>query len=152
MKPMAQENIPSLLFLSNRVARLLTQCVLEKTDLEEMGLQPQHMGVLSDLWQNDGLRQQDLAVSLIKDKGTITRIISFLEEKNILIRVADSQDKRTKRIYLTHKGKQLRQHLVPQAEQATKDATANIDKSKLQTCVEVLNEIYDYLNSCNRND
>lgn len=117
-----------------------------------MGLQPQHMGVLSDLWQHDGLRQQDLAISLIKDKATITRIISYLEEENILIRVADSQDKRTKRIYLTHKGKQLQQHLVPQAIQAAKEATANIDQDELQTCLEVLHKIYENLNSCKCND
>lgn len=151
MQESVQKNMPSLLSLSNRVARLLTQFFVEKSGLADMGLQPQHIGVLSDLWQEDGLRQQDLAISLIKDKATITRMISHLEERNILVRIADKADRRSKRIYLTHKGRNLRNQLVPEAEQATQEATKNIDAGELLICQEVLRKIYDNLNSCRRN-
>lgn len=145
MQQSASKNMPSLLSLSNRVARLLTQFFAEKSGLDQMGLQPQHLGVLNDLWQEDGLRQQDLAISLIKDKATITRMISYLEEQNILLRITDKADRRTKHIYLTHKGKELRRHLVPKAEQATREATANIDPKELSICLKVLSKIYDNL-------
>lgn len=152
---MQQSILPSssaLLSLSNRVARLLTQFFAEKAGLSDMGLQPQHMEVLSDLWERDGLRQQDLAISLIKDKGTITRMLSYLEEQNILVRIADKEDRRIKRIYLTHKGKSLRHQLLPKADQATKEATWNIESGQLSICLEVLGQIYDNLNGCGRND
>jgi len=145
MQQSASKNMPSLLSLSNRVARLLTQFFADKSGLHQIGLQPQHLGVLNDLWQEDGLRQQDLAISLIKDKATITRIISYLEEQNILLRITDKADRRTKRIYLTHKGKELRGHLVPKAEQATREATVNIDPKELSICLKVLSRIYDNL-------
>jgi DNA-binding MarR family transcriptional regulator len=142
----------ALLSLSNRVARLLTQFFAEKAGLSELGLQPQHMGVLSDLWQKDGLRQQDLAIALIKDKATITRMLSYLEEQNVLVRIADKEDRRIKRIYLTHKGKSLGHQLMPKADQATQEATWNIDPGQLSICLQVLGQIYDNLNSCRRND
>lgn len=152
MQQSVSSSSPALLSLSNRVARLLTQFFAEKAGLSDLGLQPQHMGVLSDLWEQDGLRQQDLAISLIKDKATITRMLSYLEEQNVLVRIADKADRRTKRIYLTHKGKSLRHQLLPRAAQATQEATRNIDPAQLSICLDVLGQIYDNLNSCRRND
>lgn len=141
----------SLVFLTNRVARLLAQHIWQRIDTDEVEILPQHMGVLSDLWQQDGIRQQDLAVSLIKDKATIARTIQFLEQKNILVRVADQQDKRNKRIYLTHKGKTLKQQLIPHATSTIKDATAEVNPEDLKICIQVLNKIYKNLNSFKRN-
>lgn len=141
----------SLVFLTNRVARLLTQHIWQRVDTEEVEILPQHMGVLSDLWQQDGIRQQDLAVALIKDKATIARTIQFLEQKNILVRIADPQDKRNKRIYLTHKGKNLKQQLIPHANDTVAGATENIKAEDLKTCIQVLNKIYENLNGFKRN-
>jgi DNA-binding MarR family transcriptional regulator len=141
----------SLVFLTNRIARLLTQHIWQSIDPAEVEILPQHMGVLSDLWQQDGIRQQDLATALIKDKATIARNIHYLEQKNILVRIADLQDKRNKRIYLTHKGKNLKQKLIPLAAHTVEDATANIESSDLKTCMKVLGQIYENLNSFKRN-
>lgn len=146
-----QDPFKSLVFLTNRVARLLTQRIWQRVDAEEVEILPQHMGVLSDLWQQDGVRQQDLAVALIKDKATIARTIQFLEQKNILVRVADQQDKRNKRIYLTHKGKSLKEQLIPHAANTVEEATAEIASEDLKICIQVLNKIYKNLNGfkCN---
>lgn len=141
----------SLVFLTNRVARLLAQAIWQRVDTEEVEILPQHMGVLSDLWQQDGVRQQDLAVALIKDKATIARTIQFLEQKNILVRIADPQDKRNKRIYLTHKGKNLKQQLIPHANDTVAGATQNIKTEDLKTCIQVLDKIYKNLNGFKRN-
>lgn len=141
----------SLIFLINRVARLLSQRIWQRVDTEVVEILPQHMGVLSDLWEQDGVRQQDLAVSLIKDKATIARTIQFLERKNVLVRVADPQDKRNKRIYLTHKGKNLKQHLIPHAATTLEEATVNVKTADLKICLEVLGKIYTNLNGFKRN-
>ncbi len=142
----------AVIFLTNRVGRLLTQAIWQKVDHDEVEIQPQHMGVLSDLWEKDGIRQQDLAVSNIKDKATIARTISLLEKKNILVRIEDSKDKRTKRIYLTHKGKSLKQHLIPHARATVEEAMENISEEELNICNTVLSKIYTNLNGCTRND
>ena len=152
MQPTTSQSMPSLLSLTNRVARLLTQYFVEKSELAATGLQPQHIGVLNDLWHRDGLRQQDLAIALIKDKATITRLISYLEEKNILVRIADKDDRRTKRIYLTYEGRRLRELLVPRAEQVVEAATEQVSADELLTCLRVLGKIYENLNGCKCNN
>ena len=65
----------SIIFLTNRVGRLLSNHIRLRAKKEKIHLVSSHMGVLVDLWVKDGLRQQDLAVSAIKDKGTIARAI-----------------------------------------------------------------------------
>ena len=152
MEQIKNQSLRTIVKLTNRVGRLLIQSIWSKVDPQEVDIQAQHMPILGDLWEKDGIRQQDLAISNIKDKATIARIISQLEQKNILIRIADEQDKRNKRIYLTHKGKNLKQILIPLAEDTVKDALANVSPEELITCNKVLNQIYENLNGCIRND
>jgi len=134
-----------LIFLTNRIGRLLGNAIRDSMREEDAHILPQHMGVLSDLWVRDGLRQQDLAISLIKDKATIARSLRTLEEQNIVVRVADPDDKRNKRIYLTHKGKSLKSALLPRANEVQHEAVASIREDDVQTCLHVLEQIYDNL-------
>jgi DNA-binding MarR family transcriptional regulator len=137
----------SLVFLTNRVGRLLSNEVRKKLEEEEgpQALQPTHIGVLVDLWAQDGVRQQDLAVSTIKDKGTITRTLNFLEQENLVVRVTDRSDKRNKRIYLTHKGKELEHQLLPYTQRAMVGATSGISQEELCICKDVLVKLYKNL-------
>lgn len=137
----------SLLFLTLRVGRLLTievRKLLEEHDGSN-AIQPTHIAVLVDLWTKDGVRQQDLALSTIKDKGTITRTLDYLEKENYVVRVTDREDKRNKRIYLTHKGKEMEARLMPFTKEVVHAATDNISIEDLRTCKDVLAKVYSNL-------
>ncbi|MCB0564955.1 MAG: MarR family transcriptional regulator [Phaeodactylibacter sp.] len=136
----------SLVFLTNRVGRLLANEIRLRSDMEGLGLMSHHMGILVELWAKDGLRQQDLAVSTIKDKATIARALDHLEAENIVVRVPDTNDKRNKRIYLTHKGKELHQQIWPHAESVMKEVLADIEQQDLEACKRVLEHVYHKLN------
>lgn len=137
----------SLVFLTNRVGRLLSNEVRKNLETEEgpQVLQTTHIGVLVDLWVHDGVRQQDLAVSTIKDKGTITRTLNFLEQESLVVRVPDRSDKRNKLIYLTHKGRELKNKLLPFAHRAIDGATDGVSPEELRICKEVLAKVYKNL-------
>ncbi|NRA50700.1 MAG: winged helix-turn-helix transcriptional regulator [Phaeodactylibacter sp.] len=135
--------VNSLVFLTNRVGRLLVNEIRKRTELDDMGLSAQHMGILVDLWVKEGVRQQDLAISNIKDKGTIARALQSLEVANIVVRVPDQEDKRNKLIYLTHRGRALRDQLMPEAQRAVIEATSEVPEEDLATCKRVLNQIYE---------
>lgn len=139
--------LDSLVFLTNRVGRLLANELRKQSNMEAYwGIQPHHIGLLVDLWINDGLRQQDLAVSLIKDKGTIARALDTLENQGFLTRVADTHDKRNKRIFLTAEGRVLKEKLLPHAQSVVQQATIGIDAGELAVCKHVLQKIYHRLN------
>lgn len=139
--------LDSIIFLTNRVGRLLSRTIRKRLDKPENEMQPTKMGVLVDLWMKDGVRQQDLAVASIKDKGTIARALAQLEQQNLLVRILDDNDKRNKRIYLTHKGKSLKKKLVPHAKNVTEMACAGISEEDLATCKRVLVTMFHNLNN-----
>ena len=140
--------VNSLVFLTNRVGRLLANEIRKRTALDELGLSAQHMGILVDLWVKEGVRQQDLAVSNIKEKGTIARALQSLEAANIVVRIPDQEDKRNKLIYLTHRGRSLREELLPEAQQTVQEATEGIPEEDLAICKRVLSQIYQKF-TCN---
>ncbi len=137
----------SLIFLTIRVGKLLINGIRKDKRMEASGVQLRHMSVLVDLWSRDGVRQQDLASSSIKDKASITRVITDLESLSILVRTPDSADKRTKRIYLTYKGKAMKEKLKPVAQLYLEHALRNIDPQEIETCKKVLMKMYENLHN-----
>lgn len=138
--------LDSLVFLTNRVGRLLSKTIRKRWNRAEEELLPTHMGVLVDLWMNDGVRQQDLAVATIKDKATIARALAQMEQQSLIVRIADHNDKRNKRIYLTQKGKMIKEELVLHNGEVMKEACHGIAEEELDVCKKVLAKIYHNLN------
>lgn len=138
--------LDSIVFLTNRVGRLLSKTIQKSLNNSEAEMLPTQIGVMVDLWMKDGVRQQDLAVATIKDKGTIARALVQMEQRNLLVRVPDDKDKRNKRIYLTHKGKALKEELIPYTKATTKEACEGISEADLAICKSVLAKMYHNLN------
>ncbi len=68
-------------------------------------------GVLSRLYENDGLTLVEIAERLYSDASTIKLIIDKLEKKGLVKRVLNENDKRSLRIFLTEDAKLLEQPL-----------------------------------------
>lgn len=95
---------------------------------------------------NDGIRQQDLALTTIKDKATVARSLAQLEEEQLVTRISDTVDRRQKLIHLTEKGRCLWQCVEANLGTLMPEITMNIEPEKLATCLEVLASIYSSLN------
>ena len=135
----------NLIFLTNRVGRQLSRLLLERMEFEEFLPQSTHMGLLADLITGDCQRQQDLAISTIKDKGTVARSLKQLEETGIIVRTVDTEDRRQKLIHLTEKGHRLWKYAHDHAENAMFHAGKDISPEELAVCTSVLNKIYHNL-------
>ena len=135
----------NLIFLTNRVGRQLSRLLLERMEFEEFLPQSTHMGLLADLMTNDGLRQQDLAISTIKDKGTVARGLKQLETAGMITREVDPEDRRQKRIYLTEKAHRMWAYVQDHADHTICCAQKGISPEELRVCTNVLNKIYHNL-------
>ena len=135
----------NLIFLTNRVGRQLSRLLLDRMEFEEFLPQNTHMGLLADLMTRDGMRQQDLAISTIKDKGTVARALKQLETAGFVLREVDPEDRRQKRIYLTEKARQLWAYVHSHADKAICCAQKDISPEELAVCTSVLNKIYHNL-------
>ena len=98
--------------------------------------------VLVTLNLKDGQNQQEIADFSCKDKTSITRLINGLEKHGLVMRVTDKTDKRNRLIFLTDKGKLLKERLFDQAKITVQEATEGIDPADLETCKKVLKKIF----------
>ena len=101
--------------------------------------------VLINLWEREGQTQQELSDKTEKDKGNITRLISSLEKSDILVRIPNTTDGRSKLIYLTSKGKAYQKSLVQIAPKTLDEAQANIPIREIDRCNFVLQKVVQNL-------
>ncbi|WP_013323366.1 MarR family winged helix-turn-helix transcriptional regulator [Gloeothece verrucosa] len=95
--------------------KLLSQLLSRKFTerLEPYGLTPFHWVVLCCLWQEDGLPTSMLGERLQQVGGTLTGVLDRMEQRNLIQRQRDPDDRRIWRIWLTEEGRQLKYQLPP---------------------------------------
>ena len=71
----------------------------------------EQFNLLTLLWYEDGLSQQQLADAVNRDKTTVSRVLDRMIKGNLVKKVS-GQDKRERLIYLTGHGKAIQQQLV----------------------------------------
>lgn len=69
---------------------------------------PQYLAFLV-LWQEDGISLKSLGKRLYLDSGTLTPLLKRLEKQGFVERRRFQQDEREIRIFLTEKGRQLKE-------------------------------------------
>ncbi len=72
--------------------------------------------VLFELWKKDGQRQIDLATNLGLSPPTVNKTLGGLLENDFATRGKYENDERSTRIFLTQKGRDVREDLIGQWE------------------------------------
>lgn len=137
----------TLVFLTNRIGRQLSNLILaEMDDIDGYRPQGTHMAILADLYEEKtAVRQQDLAVSAIKDKGTIARSLNQLEEAGMVVRTTDVDDRRNKLISMTPKGLEVVSRFRPAKATIMDIATQDVSIEDLNHCKKTLALIFNNL-------
>lgn len=84
--------------------------LLEKS-VQEVGLHSGQVFVLFELWKKDGQRQVDIAESLNLAAPTVNKILGGMLQADLATRERYEDDARSTRIYLTNKGRSVRDSL-----------------------------------------
>jgi DNA-binding MarR family transcriptional regulator len=77
-------------------------------ELEAYGIGSGQFDFLMVLYRKDGISQETLAKILMVSKATSTRAIQSLEKEGYVYRQKDENDLRAYKVYLTEKGKEMR--------------------------------------------
>jgi DNA-binding MarR family transcriptional regulator len=136
--------------------RLLVQLLTRRfqTVIEPFGLTPLHWGVLSCLWQEDGLATQTIAARLEQLGGTVTVVLDAMEKRGLIRRTQDPEDRRVSRIWLSRKGKAMRNKVVPLVTAFTGQVFSSLtadECSELARMVERLRDHVEQMPSRNPN-
>ncbi|WP_291871061.1 MarR family transcriptional regulator [Maribacter sp.] len=86
----------------------MVDCFLqEKLNENGLDLSKEQVVVLKKLHQKNGLNQNELAFLTLRDKSTLTRLLSKMESKNYIQRVRSKDDKRIREVFLTAEGRNI---------------------------------------------
>jgi DNA-binding MarR family transcriptional regulator len=135
----------SLSFLIKRTSRAFRSRLNHAFTEAGYDITGEQWRVLKWLWYQDGQIQQNLADFAHKDKTCITRIIDAMERRNLVVRVPDKEDRRQKLVYLTNKGKELREESIKLVQKVSQEAQEGIDPEHIDIFMEVLEKIYNNL-------
>ncbi len=84
--------------------------------LANYGVTVAQWNALVAIYNGDATTPFDLARFIDIDSGAVTRLVDRLVEKQLLIRIPDSEDRRSIRLELTDKGRELVPQLVQRAD------------------------------------
>ena len=101
--------------------------------------------VLYHLWKLDGQSQQQLCDATFRDKPSITRLVDNLEKLQLVTRVANKDDRRINRIYLTQQANLLQGQTMELANQTLNEALEGVSNEQIEIAKEVLQKVYDNL-------
>jgi DNA-binding MarR family transcriptional regulator len=125
--------------------RLVANLVHRQLKSAGYDLPTEQLRILVFLWMEDGPTQQALSARTGKDKANITRTIHSLEKKNIVVRILDRDDRRSKRVHLTSKGKKLEEVLTPMIDEVLGVAERDISLGEIMSCKSTITKYIDNL-------
>lgn len=132
-------------YLINLAAQRLKYELHQTFQAKGYEITPEQWAVLNRLWEEDGLSQVELAERTFKDKPGTTRILNLLEQKGVVLRRRDAEDGRVIHVYLTKAGKDLKEKLIPCAEEVLVKSGQNLTKQELaqfrHTLTKILNNL-----------
>lgn len=132
----------SIAYLVGRTSRAIIKRLTKKFADAGFDVSYEQWSILVHLYRKDGQTQQELSMVSVKDKAAITRLLNVLEKKNMVLRVPDRSDKRSKLVYLTHKAKSFRDDLMAMVMEMLLEAELGISCDEMAQCKSTLNKIF----------
>ncbi len=98
--------------------------------------------ILNRLWKQDGIIQNELALTTGKDNASITRILDGMQKKGLIERHASKNDRRAFNICLTDKAKSLEKPLKEIAVNNTEIGLQSLDEKDIAILKNILDKIF----------
>ncbi|MGM0845089.1 MAG: MarR family winged helix-turn-helix transcriptional regulator [Bacillota bacterium] len=126
-------------------SRLMNSRLNQNFRFQEFSITYEQWQVLSRLYEEDGLTQNQLAAKIERDQAGISRLIDNMIKNELVERAPDDSDRRIKRILLTAKSKKIQGDLESLALKTISQATRNVSEEDLALSLKVLDQIRENL-------
>jgi DNA-binding MarR family transcriptional regulator len=132
-----------LCFLMDVATRKITKFYNRR--LRRFGITYNHLFILTCLWEQDGVNVKDLSKQLLLDSSSLTGHLDRLEKRGLVFRQDDPEDRRAIRVFLTEKGRHLKDQLEPIGLELKETLQKGVSQVKLAALAEALHHINDKL-------
>jgi DNA-binding MarR family transcriptional regulator len=135
----ARETIadPSLGYLVRYAHRAFVKAVAQ--ELEPHGITTGEWSALRVLWMQEGLTQVELAARMQVERASLTGVLNGLEEKGLIARARNRDDRRKINLRLTPAGRGLEKKLIACARTINEKATAGLPAGQVGEVRALLN-------------
>ncbi|MBP1640728.1 MAG: transcriptional regulator, MarR family [Bacteroidetes bacterium] len=131
--------------LSGRVVDRIKRPFYKAFARERVAISSEQYTILACLVKQNMVTQQTLCGMTKKDKPNITRLLDRLEHKSLVQRIADTNDKRKKRICITEQGVLVYEKVNRIVNDMMIHATKNIDEGQMVVFQDVLRHLVNNL-------
>ena len=115
-------------------------------EVSEYGIGSGQFMFLLELYINDGKNQEEIAETLKIDKGTTARALKKLEEQGFVTRIKDENDKRSNKIYLNDKAKDVRDGVLDVLNDWNKEITKSLTEEEEEMLKSLLEKVCKNIN------
>lgn len=129
----------SLGYLVRDTFRAFTKALHER--ISSHGISVGQWFYLRVLWEEEGLSQRELGERVGVMQPTTVSMIQWMEDKGLIRRKQDPNDGRRMNIYLTVKGRRLREQLLPYAREVNELAAQGFSEEELATVRRLLHRL-----------
>jgi len=121
--------------------RSFRKLMVHRFSQRDMGITLEQFGLLHMLKEDDTAILSDIAQRMGIDKSAVMRFIDTLEDKRLVARINDKNDRRKKIIVLTKKGNEKVQESELFFNEIMNELTLNIKKDEMKLFGNVLNKM-----------
>lgn len=103
-----------------------------------------------ELLENDGQTQSELLASVGLDHSTVSKSLCRMQEAGLVTRVADERDRRVWRVWLTERGRAMREPLRAMWSRLEQVTAGDLDPKTTKSFIEVAGRIEHAITSRDR--
>jgi len=105
------------------------------------GVTPTQSFVLFDLVSHDGSSVKDIASRIQLDSPAVTGVIDRLVKEELVKRQEDPSDRRSLQIFLTSRGRELAQQLLPMAQEFNRSLQSGLNPDERELFQQILSRL-----------
>jgi DNA-binding MarR family transcriptional regulator len=106
-------------------------------EYQEMGIAPMHIRVLKVIHEQKSCTAIEVARLFKRDKAQITRLVSYLIDKDFVEKKPNPNDQRSQLLVLSPQGKTLHQSLLTFSEEIEQKMIQDIDPKDIEVFMNV---------------
>ncbi len=128
-----------LCFLLDVATRRITKFYNRR--LRRFGITYNHLFILTCLWDQEGVNVKDLAKQLCLDSSSLTGHLDRMERVALVVRQDDPDDRRAVRVFLTEKGRHLKEQLEPIGQELKESLQRGVPPKRVRAFAAALRNI-----------
>jgi DNA-binding MarR family transcriptional regulator len=110
-------------------------------ELKKQGLTIALWPTLMCLWEEEGVTQSEISAKSKVENSTTTRTLDKLENLGLVERRADPKSRRSFRIYLTKKGREIQKTISPLPTAVNQELLSSLDEAEQADMIRLLQKM-----------